>query len=502
MSVNRREFLGASAAAASAAAFGVSWASRALAAEAAAHGTSDIRVAQIGFNGQGQGHIQHNHQNLVALCDVDESVLHGMADKLKQRHGYKLDTYTDFRKLLERKDIDAVSIATPNHTHAMLAIAAAQAGKHVYVEKPASHDIWEGRQMIQAARQNNRIMQVGTQSRSSTSLKEAVAFVQGGELGKIKYALGTCYKPRPSIGKLEKPLEIPSTLNYEIWCGPAAKNDLFRKRVHYDWHWDFNTGNGDMGNQGIHQMDIARWFLGESTLAPRSLSIGGRLGYEDAGNTPNTQIVYLDYQAAPLIFETRGLPRSKEAQSRWGDSMDRYRGSRIGVIVQCENGYVLVPSYVEAIAYDNDGNQLKRWKVRDNSLGYHIKNFLSAVAANDPSKLNADIQEGHLSSSLCHLGGISHQLGKTASAGEISEQIKGNELLSISFDRMASHLRANDVDIDSREGALTLGPWLELDPATEQFAGNDAATELRARKVQRKPFAVPDLERSTVAKAG
>ena len=497
MSVSRREFLGASAAAASAAALGLTWGSRAF-----AQSTSDIRVAQIGFHGQGQGHIQHNHQNLVALCDVDEEVLHGTAERLKQDFGHKLETYTDFRKLLERKDVDAVSIATPNHTHALIAVAAAQAGKHVYVEKPASHDIWEGRQMIQAARQNNRIMQCGTQSRSSTSLKEAVAFVRGGELGKIKYALGTCYKPRPSIGKLDQPLQIPSTINYDLWCGPAAKEDLYRKSLHYDWHWVFNTGNGDMGNQGIHQMDIARWFLGEDALAPRAISIGGRLGYEDAGNTPNTQTVYLDYPAAPLIFETRGLPRSLTAQKRWGESMDRYRGSRVGVIVQCERGYVLVPSYVEAIAYDNAGHEIKHWQVPDDSLGHHIKNFLSAVAANDPSRLNADIQEGHLSSSLCHLGGISHQLGKPARAGEIADEIKGNELLSTSFDRMASHLRANGVDVDRGEGALTLGPWLELDPATEQFTNNDAATELRSRKQQREPFVVPDLERNAVAKAG
>jgi hypothetical protein len=210
--------------------------------------------------------------------------------------------------------------------------------------------------------------------------------------------------------------------------------------------------------------------------------------------------VLLDYPTAPLIFETRGLPRSKEAQQQWGESMDRFRGSRVGVVVQCERGYVLVPSYVEAIAFDNAGQEIKRWQVSDDSLGYHIKNFLAAVAANDPSQLNADIREGHLSSSLCHLGGISHQLGKPARAEEIAEQIKGNERLSISFDRMSSHLRANGVDIDN-EPALTLGPWLEVDPATEQFTNNEAATALRARKQQREPFSVPDLERNAVAKA-
>ncbi len=498
MAVNRREFLGASAAAVSAATFGLTLAGRAFAQD-----TADIRLAQIGFHSQGQGHIEHNHKNLVALCDVDEEVLDGTAARLKEKHGYKLDKYTDFRKLLERKDIDAVSIATPNHIHALVAVAAAQAGKHVYVEKPASHNIWEGRQMIQAARQNNRVMQCGTQSRSSQSLKDAVAFVRSGELGKIKYALGTCYKPRPSIGKLDKPLQIPSSLNYDLWCGPATKEDLYRKQLHYDWHWVFNTGNGDMGNQGIHQMDVARWFLGENELAPRAISIGGRLGYEDAGNTPNSQVVYLDYPSAPLIFETRGLPRSKEAQATWGDSMDRFRGSQIGVLVQCERGHVLVPSYTEAIAYDTDGQEIKHWSVPDEALGNHICNFLSAVAANEPSKLNADIAEGHLSSALCHLGGISHQLGKRARAGEVADQLKGNDLLSTSFDRLASHLRANDVDIDG-DAALTLGPWLQLDPKTEQFTGENAAaaTALRAREKQREPFAVPDLERNAVAKTG
>lgn len=519
MSVTRREFLGTSAAAASAAALGLSFASRAFAQD-----TADIRVAQIGFNGQGKGHIRHNHRNLVALCDVDEHVLRERAGAIQEQDGKTLDTYTDFRKMLERQDIDAVSIATPNHTHAWIAVAAAQAGKHVYVEKPAAHDIWEGRQMIQAARQHNRVMQCGTQSRSSSSLHEAVAFVRDGGLGKIEYAVGTCYKPRPSIGKRDQPLEIPSYIHYDLWCGPAEKRELYRDKLHYDWHWDFNTGNGDMGNQGIHQMDIARWFLGEPAVAPRAISIGGRLGYEDAGDTPNTQVVYLDYDKAPLIFETRGLPRSKEAQSSWGRSMDRYRGSQIGVVIQCENGYVLVPSYTRAIAFDRQGNQIREWSIDDDPLKLHINNWLSAVAANDPSRLNADIQEGHLSSALCHLGAISHQLGSAAPAGEIMEQVKSNDLLSNSFDRMASHLRANGVEIDGRGGGrrgrqrrseegeadaaatgsfLTLGQWLKIDPTTERFTGDgaDAANEHRARSNQREPYAVPDLERNAVAVA-
>ena len=460
---------------------------------AASQSTSDIRVAVIGFNGRGNLHISELKDNLVALCDVDEKILNEKADWVSSEWGRKVERFTDYRKLLERDDIDAVSIATPNHTHALIAIAAAQAGKDVYVEKPISHNIWEGRQMVAAARKYDCIMQCGTQSRSNDSVRNVVDFVQSGQLGKIQYVLGTCYKPRPSIGKLDQALAIPTNLDYDAWCGPAEKRELMRSRVHYDWHWDFNTGNGDMGNQGIHQMDIARWLLGENTLAPRVISIGGRLGYEDAGNTPNTQVVYHDYDAAPLIFETRGLPRSKAGQKKWGDSMDKYRNSQIGVIVQCEGGHALVPTYADAVIYDKQGQVLKTWKHHEDS---HHANWLEGVASRDRSKLKADIQEGHLSSSLCHTGAISHQLAETKSTAEIADFVKSNPLLSSSFDRMASHLRANDVDIDSEAGALQLGPWLELDTTTEFFTNSDAANQLRRREKQRAPYAVPDIENS------
>ncbi len=484
MTISRRNFMQLSAGAA-AVGLGTSLASRTYAQD-----TADIRVAQIGFHGQGKLHIRQIHANLVALCDVDEKVLAGMQQKFKASHGKKLDAYTDFRRLLERDDIDAVSIATPNHTHALIAIAAAQAGKDVYVEKPVSHNVWEGRQLVHAARRYNRIIQCGTQSRSSQSLHEAVAFVREGNLGKIRYAIGTCYKPRKSIGEIKKPLAIPSHIDYDLWCGPAAKVDLFRPQLHYDWHWDFNTGCGDLGNQGIHQMDIARWFLGEAKLPPSVIAIGGRLGYEDAANTPNSHIAYFGYKNAPLIFETRGLPRSKAAQENWGDSMDRYRGSQIGVLVQCEKGHVFVTNYKEVIAYDNQGNVVKHWKSEGN---VHHANWLEAVALRDRSKLNAEVLEGHLSSALCHLGNISYRLGKQAPARKIALQVAGNDLFSNSFDRMASHLRANGVDIDGSDEALTLGPRLELDPESERFTGNDQANELLTR-TYRKSFEVPNLE--------
>lgn len=492
--MQRRQFLETTLSAAAIA--GMAWTGRA----SAASDVADIRVAQIGFRGQGSGHINEMAKigkHVVALCDVDEEVLNGKADELKEKHNVKVEKFTDYRKLLERKDIDAVSIATPNHTHALIAIAAAQAGKDVYVEKPVSNNIWEGRQLAAAARKYDRIIQCGTQSRSSQGLKEAAAWVQAGELGPIRYALGTCYKARPSIGKSETAFKFPSTIDRDLWIGPAADEAFYRpeknsqggKNPHYDWHWDFNTGAGDLGNQGIHQMDIARWFLGESALAPRVFSVGGRLGYDDAGNTPNTQIVFHGYEKAPLLFEVRGLPRAEQFQANgWAKNMDRFRGSGVGVIVQCEKGYVVIPSYHNAVAYDAAGKKVREWQ----GGGGHHDNWLQAVAAHDPKKLNAEVQEGHLSSALCHTGNVSYRLGEKTSTNEIAERLAADELLANSFDRMLGHLRANGVAVDG-DAVLTMGEWLTLDPATETFVGNEKANELRTR-VYRKPFVVPDIE--------
>lgn len=450
--------------------------------------TDDIRVAVIGVRSRGKEHLKSLGSNVVAICDADRKILKERARSHGELIGREIATYVDYRELLAKADIDAVSIATPNHTHCLIAIAALEAGKDVYVEKPISHNIWEGRQLVAAARKYDRIVQCGTQSRSSPSLQAAHAWLHGGALGKIQYAIGTCYKPRKPIGQLEQPLSIPQHLDYDLWCGPAEKRDLFRPEVHYDWHWDWNTGNGDMGNQGIHQMDISRWFLGEDRLAPRTISVGGRFGYEDAANTPNTQVVYHDYAKAPLIFETRGLPRSKAAQSNWGDSMDRYRGSGIGVIVQGEGGHLLIPSYTKAIAYDRKGVEIKRWQGGSD----HHANWLAAIAAGDRFLLTGEIQEGHLSSALCHAGGVSHLLGEKASVPEAAAEFLGNPLLSDSFERMAGHLRANGIDIDGAEPALTLGPWLDIDPQSEQFTDNEAAAGLFAREC-REGFVIPDL---------
>jgi predicted dehydrogenase len=486
MTIHRREFMQTTLGAAAA----MTFASRVTAAD-----TADIRIAVIGFRGQGGGHIRTLGKRVVALCDVDDHVLQRKVDELKERN-QTVDAYNDYRKLLERQDIDAVSIATPNHLHAIITIAAVQAGKHVYCEKPASHNVWEGRQMVAAARYHKKIVQLGTQARSSQALRDAHEWLHAGNLGAIKYVVGTCYKRRESIGKSDTPLEFPSYINRDLWTGPAADQPIYRPKrnsqggenPHYDWHWDFNTGGGDLGNQGIHQMDVARWFLGAPGVAPRVISIGGRLGYEDAGNTANTQIVFHAYEKAPLMFEVRGLPRGGEG--RGANRMDNYRGAEIGDIVQCEKGCMLLDnSYRNAVAFDLDGQEIKRFR----GGGGHHDNWLEAIVANDPKMLHADIHEGHLSSALCHTGNVSYRLGKKTRTAEIAETVKENEVLADGFSRMCEHLKANGVDIDS-EPAITMGPWLEVDPKTEQFVGNDAAAELWTRKY-REPFVVPDMER-------
>jgi predicted dehydrogenase len=448
---------------------------------------SQIRLAVVGFNGRGKSHIDGFRDQLVALCDCDEVVLGRAAEEFDKSHGRKLDQVVDFRRLLERDDIDAISIATPNHTHALIATLAAQAGKDVYCEKPVSHNVWEGRQVVRAAERHGRIIQCGTQGRSYRSIQQAVDYVRSGKLGRIQYVVGTCYKARPPIGKLDRPLQIASTIDYDLWCGPAAKVDLYRPKLHYDWHWDYNTGNGDMGNQGIHQMDIARWFLGANALSPRVVSFGARLGYDDAGNTANTQVVLHDYPEAPLIFETRGLPKSKAAQRRWAASMDEYRGSQVGVVVQCEHGYVLSTSDYERVdAFDSDGQPIKTWR----GGGNHFQNFLDAVRSRRPADLHAHILDGHLSSALCHTGNISHHLGEPRTAGEILESAAQNERLRDSLARMFDHLRANEVDVD--KPLVTAGAWLEMDAAAERFTNNPAANEL-LRREDRPPFIVPKV---------
>lgn len=448
----------------------------------------EIRIACVGLRGRGRDHINGFRSlegvRVVALVDVDQNILDREKQKFVERNE-KVDTYKDLRHVLDRDDIDAISVASPNHWHALQGIWACQAGKDVYLEKPVSHNIAEGRMLVRASRQYKRIVQTGTQCRSSSGIAEGIAWMRAGNLGDIKLARGLCYKPRKSIGKVEQAQIIPGHIDYDLWCGPAPFRPLRRKNLHYDWHWDFDTGNGDVGNQGIHQMDIARWALGEKKLPPRSLSIGGRLGYDDDGNTPNTQMVVHEYESAPLVFEVRGLPRSAAAQKEnWGGQMDEFMGARIGVIVHCENGYLRIPDYRRAIAVSLEGEEIQRFEGASN----HYQNFIDAMRSRVVDDLNADIHEGHLSSAMCHMGNISHLLGENRTQEEIGQAIGTNTAAVETYERLCRHLKANEIDF--ADSGLRMGAWLEMDPKSERFIDNPAAKALASRK-NRRGFEVP-----------
>lgn len=461
----------------------------------------DIRVGVIGVNSRGKGHLNAYQKmggvRVAAICDTDPAVLDARVNKAADDQGISVKGFADMRAMFDSGEIDAMSTATPNHWHTLAGVWAIQAGIDAYVEKPISHNVWEGRQLVKLARKNNKICQGGTQSRSMGSIQAAVKHVQDGKLGKIKYVKGMCYKPRASIGKGGGG-QIPGGVDYDLWCGPASPEaPLRRKRFHYDWHWFYDYGNGDMGNQGIHQMDVARWYLGEDKIAPRSMSIGGRLGYDDDGETPNTQIVYHDYDAAPLIFETRGLPSAKEFQDNgWGANMntpEKFPDEKgIGVVVVCEGGSVYTSSGGKVQIKDADGKEMEVPESHDSEDIF--ANFISAVKSRKVEDQFADCEETHISSALCHTGLISHRLGSLMSKGEIIEQIKGDKVMEERFDSMADHLNANGVDVN---GASTVyGPMLKFNPDTEWAEGNGKLDTMANKLVTREyraPFIVPEV---------
>jgi predicted dehydrogenase len=488
-SINRRDFLHDSAILAALAGAGLGSESRAAETNAAkkAQVNDQLRVAVVGVNGRGREHIHgfagKNNCVVTTICDVDSAVI-GKAMKDAETQQKKMPRFEqDIRKVIEDKDIDIISIATPNHWHALAAIWAMQNGKDVYVEKPVSHNVSEGRRIVEVARKTNRICQAGTQSRSMPGTREAIDFIRSGGIGQVKIARGLCYKPRGPIGKVDGPQQPPKTMDYDLWCGPAPFKPPHHKSpihgtVHYDWHWFWDYGNGDLGNQGIHQMDIARWGLGKSGLANSVVSVGGRFGYIDDGQTPNTQICLFDYGDCELIFEVRGLHTKDLLHAKIGD------------IFYGSDGYVVFPDYERGIVFDKSGKEIKRFttpreKGRD---GRHFANFVKAVRSRKVEDLNADILEGHLSSALCHLGNISYRLGEEQPFGQTPQAFAKDKDAGETFERMEQHLKDNKIDL----GAIKcrIGRKLTVDPAHERFPHDSDANAMLTREY-RKGFEVP-----------
>jgi predicted dehydrogenase len=441
-----------------------------------------LNIAVIGVRSRGLDHIgglagRHNCR-VTHICDVDSAVTANAVQRIQKAQGGDAPVVVqDLRRLFENRDIHAVTIATPNHWHSLAGIWAMQAGKHVYVEKPVSHNVWEGRRLVEAARHYNKICQAGTQIRSNPGIRQAIEYIRSGQLGRCTVARGLCYKSRPSIGHVNAPQQPPRTMDYNLWCGPAANTPPRRNHprngtVHYDWHWIWEYGNGDLGNQGIHQVDVARWGLGKNELSRSAISIGGRFGYTDDGETPNTQLCVFDYGDSELLFEVRGLPTQA------------YRGAMVGNVFHCANGYVAFTNYNTAIAFNNENRELRRFS----GNGDHYGNWVSAIRSGRREDLKGDVLEGHLSSALCHLANISYRLGRTVAFdrrnGALGENREANEALT----RMVDHLRTNNVALDST--MLTIGRRLTVDVRNENFGTDNEANRLLTREY-RKGFEVP-----------
>jgi len=487
-SLSRRGFLTASAAAAAGLTL---WRTSARSYAQVVGANSAVRLVVVGCNDMGRSQINQfrvlDGVRIIGLCDVDTAVLDRDMTMLTSAGASTegIARYADVRKVLDNHDVDIVSIATPNHWHALMTVWACQAGKDVYVEKPICHNIWEGRQAVAASRKYNRIVQAGTQWRSMPTVYQTFEWVKAGNLGKIKVSRGFCNKRRISLGQTNNPPPVPATVDYDLWCGPAPLDPPHRKQFHYDWHWFWPTGNGDIGNQGAHQMDLARWVLGKSTVAPTVISVGGRLGYVDDGQTPNTLMAVHDYGDAMIIFEVRGLPTKTDSKQ-----MDAYKGAAIGNIVECEGGYAMVTERLCA-AYDKDGKEIRRFDgsgvQRDTG---HPANFLRAVHSRKREEQNGELVEGHVSSCLSHLSNISYLVGKQADPDAIKAALGSQPAVVDTFNRFQAHLAANDIKLDVDRA--TLGMPLKVDVETQTPVDNEAANAL-ATRAYRAPYVVPEV---------
>ena len=385
-----------------------------------------VRVAVCGLHGRGKDHLSGFSRlanvEVAALCDVDENLLKGRLGTVPRPQ-----TFIDVRKLLEDKSIDAISIATPNHWHALMAIWACQAGKDVYVEKPCSHNFWEGQQLVRAAQKYNRIVQHGTQIRSSPAVREAIQKIQQGLIGEVYLGRGLCFKWRDTIGRT--PAEpVPTGVHYDLWSGPAPLKPFTRNRFHYNWHWIWETGNGDLGNQGVHQVDVARWGLGVK-FPNRISAIGGHFTFDDDQETPNTlncafEFDLPDGKRKMMEFEVRHWITNHEAEIGQGHLF----GGRntIGNIFYGSKGYLATG--------DEDASSYRTWLGRGqgsgpkgHAEGDHFANFIDCVRSRKKENLNAPIEEGHISCALVHLANVSYRLGRSLRFAPDTEQVIGDE---------------------------------------------------------------------------
>ncbi len=382
-----------------------------------AFGANDrVRIAVLGVNGRGKDHIagfsKLENVEVACMCDPDLVILAKRAQEFETKYGRKVIQQQDLRKVFADKSIDAVSVATPNHWHALATIWACQAGKDVYVEKPGSHNIREGRKMIEAAAKYDRIVQHGVQLRSSVAVQEAIKHLRDGLIGDVYMARGLVFRKRDDIGN--KPVEaVPEGLDYDLWTGPAEKRPFSKNYVHYNWHWNWNYGNGDVGNQGIHETDLCMWGLNVG-LPERITAGGGKFLFNDAKETPEVLASTYHYPKEKKFIEFEVRP--------WMTNMEN--GAGVGNIFYGNKGYLVVYNYER---YESFLGDKREPGPSGNAGGDHFLNFISAVRAHDKKLLNAPVETAHLSSALAHLGNIAYRTGRTLNFDPVTEKFIGDE---------------------------------------------------------------------------
>jgi predicted dehydrogenase len=396
-----------------------------------------VRVACVGVRSQGRAHISHYSRmpnvEIAAICDVDDSILNARLNDVEKLGKKRPAAFTDLRKLLEDKSIDAISIATPNHNHTMQTVWACQAGKDVYVEKPCAHDMFEARQIVAARQKYNRIVQHGTNSRSGIA-REAVQKMREGLIGDLYMARGLCFKWRDTIGRA-KVEPVPAGVHYDLWLGPAPMHEFTHNRFHYNWHWFWDYGNGDLGNQGIHQVDVARWGLG--VKYPTKISAtGGHFMFDDDQETPNTLCATFEFDEGGkkkmMVFEVRHWMTNREAGI--GEVPGRKGSSSVGAIFYGSKGYLTIWSEDHG-KYESFLGREREPGPSGSEVGNNWANFIDAVRSRKVSDQNAPIEEGAISTTLVHLANISYRLGRSLRFDADSYSCVGDEEANRMFRR-------------------------------------------------------------------
>ena len=459
---------------------------------AAAAGTPNdaIQIGMIGLGWKGGDTLRELLETpgvrIVALCDPDTEML-AKGQALLRELGQNASEYSDMRELLEDASVDAVVISTPNHWHALATIWACQAGKDVYVEKPVSHNLWEGRKMVEAARKYDRIVQAGTQNRSDVGFVAAMDYIREGHIGEILWTHGFWYKFRESGETVAGPQPIPATVDYNLWTGPAPLKPLMRKNLHYDWHWNWDTGNGDMGNLGGHKSDDSLNIIQATTLPDRILCIGGLYGHTDGWQTPNMQVVLAEYEGKPpVIMDVRSLPA--KAGARYEAAL---RQARKASIIQCEGGY-FTGGRGGGILYDNSGQRIKQFP--GDGGKNHFQNWIDAIRSRKRHNLMAEIEVSVNSANVCHLANLAYRSGLPTTVQDATGLVSHNEQMVETIEGLAAQVTANGFDLD--RNPLTCSGWMEFDPGRMLFSSSSDYTSNMANALSkpayRAPFVVPD----------